>query len=104
VLLDGRYREEGSNNNGAVVATWIAVGVFSGFIKGKTGTIPQGRELKARTGEDIGFVPGAPPPPVPAAATPAPASAPEAPAAEPAAAPAADPAPPPSPPAEAPKN
>lgn len=67
VLLDGRYREEGTNNNGATVATWIAVGVFSGFIKGKSGTIPRGRELKARTGEEIGFVPGSAPPPIPAA-------------------------------------
>lgn len=55
VLLDGRYREEGANKNGATVATWFAVGVFSGFIKGKPGVIPKGRELKARTGEDIVF-------------------------------------------------
>lgn len=52
-LLDGRYREEGRNKNGATAATWFAVGVFSGFIKGKPGVIPKGRELKARTGEDI---------------------------------------------------
>ena len=58
VLLDGRYREEGANKNGATVATWFAVGVFSGFIKGKPGVIPKGRELKARTGEDITLVPG----------------------------------------------
>jgi hypothetical protein len=55
VLLDGRYREEGANKNGATAATWFAVGVFSGFIKGKPGVIPKGRELKARTGEDIAF-------------------------------------------------
>lgn len=60
IALDGRYREEGNNNNGATVATWVAVGVFSGFIKGKTGVIPKGRELKARTGEDIAYVPGVP--------------------------------------------
>jgi hypothetical protein len=57
VLLDGRYREEGANKNGATAATWFAVGVFSGFIKGKPGVIPKGRELKARTGEDIAFSP-----------------------------------------------
>lgn len=56
-LLDGRYREEGNSKNGAAVATWIAVGVFSGFIRGKDGAIPQGRELKARTGEDIIYYP-----------------------------------------------
>lgn len=89
VALDGRYREEGDNRNGATVATWIAVGVFSGFIKGKTGTIPKGRELLARTGEDIVFVPGAPPPPVPQAAPAEPAAA----------APASEPPPPSSPPA-----
>jgi hypothetical protein len=53
--LDGRYREEGANNNGATFATWLAVGVFSGFIKGKSGEIEQGRELKARTGEAIPY-------------------------------------------------
>ena len=63
--LDGRYREEGRNKNGATAATWVAVGVFSGFIKGKSGVINKGRELGARTGEEISFIPGAPPPPVP---------------------------------------
>jgi hypothetical protein len=58
IALDGRYREEGGNNNGAAVATWFAVGVFAGFIKGKSGIIPKGRELKARTGEDIAFTLG----------------------------------------------
>jgi len=61
VLLDGRYREEGANKNGATAATWFAVGVFSGFIKGKPGVIPKGRELKARTGEDIAFLAGTQP-------------------------------------------
>ncbi|WP_209346976.1 hypothetical protein [Pontixanthobacter sp. CEM42] len=56
-LLDGRYREEGKNKNGAAVATWVAVGVFSGFVRGKDGTIPAGRELKARTGEEITYFP-----------------------------------------------
>lgn len=68
VLLDGRFREEGKDNNGATAATYFAVGVFAGFIKGKPGSIPKGRELQARTGEPIEFVPGAAPPPVPASA------------------------------------
>lgn len=80
VLLDGRFREEGKDKNGATAATYFAVGVFAGFIKGKPGTIPKGRELQARTGEPIDFVVGAPPPPVPApAAVPDLASAPAAP-------------------------
>lgn len=58
VALSGRYREEGANNNGATAATFFAVGVFAGFIKGKPGVIPRGRELKARTGEPIIFTPG----------------------------------------------
>jgi len=57
VLLDGRYREEGANKNGATVATWFAVGVFSGFIRGKQGVIPMGRELKAHLGEDVAVTP-----------------------------------------------
>lgn len=61
VALDGRYREEGGNNNAAVFATWAAVGVFSAFIQGKAGLIPKGRELKARTGEDISFDPATAP-------------------------------------------
>ncbi len=73
VSLDGRYREEGGGNGTAVAATWIAVGVFSGFIQGKTGVIPKGRELKARTGEDIPVVAGGAPQstPVPASIVPA---------------------------------
>jgi len=76
VPLDGRFREEGANKNGATAATWFAVGVFSGFIKGKPGVIPRGRELKARTGEDIAFA--ARPQPLIAAAPAAPVQAVEA--------------------------
>ena len=65
-LLDGRFREEGKDSNGATAATYFAVGVFAGFIKGKPGAIGKGRELQARTGEPITYVPGAAPPPVPA--------------------------------------
>lgn len=53
VDLDGRYREEGKNNNGATAATWFAVGIFAGFIKGRAGYIEKGRELRAKTGEPI---------------------------------------------------
>ena len=57
VSIRGRYRQEGKGNNGAVVATWVAVGVFSGFITGKRGIMPDGQEFKARTAEDIDAVP-----------------------------------------------
>ena len=68
VALDGHYREEGKNRNGATAATFFAVGIFSGFIRGNETGIPKGRELKARTGEAIAYIPGASPPPVPATA------------------------------------
>ncbi len=55
VALDGRYREEGRSNDGAAAATMFAVGIFAVAVKGKSAVIPQGRELKARTGEDITF-------------------------------------------------
>ena len=55
VALDGRYREEGKGNGGAVFASWIAVGVFSGFIKGRSGYVEQGRELAAKIGEDLTY-------------------------------------------------
>lgn len=58
VALSGRYREEGQSKAGVTAATYFAVGVFAGFIKGKPGIIPKGRELKARTGEAIAFTPG----------------------------------------------
>ncbi len=46
VPVRGRFRQEGKNNNGAVIATWMAVGIFSGFVKGKEGYMPEGQELK----------------------------------------------------------
>ena len=65
VALDGHYREEGKSRTGATAATFFAVGIFSGFIKGNESGIPKGRELKARTGEDMAYTPGALPPPPP---------------------------------------
>jgi len=73
MLLDGRYREEGKSGNGAAAATMFAVGIVAGLVRGKTSVIPQGRVLKARTGEDIPFTPGAA---VTGAAPPAPAAEP----------------------------
>jgi hypothetical protein len=60
ILLDGHYRQEGKGADGAAVATYFAVGVFAGFVKGKNSVIPRGRALKARTGQDIPYSIGAP--------------------------------------------
>jgi hypothetical protein len=51
--LEGTYRQEGEGNTVATVGGVIAAGVFAGFITGRSATIPQGRELMARTSADI---------------------------------------------------
>jgi len=51
--LDGNYRQEGEGNTMATVGGVILAGVFAGFITGKSGRIPQGRELMATTEEPI---------------------------------------------------
>jgi hypothetical protein len=51
--LDGNFRQEGEGNTVATVAGVIAAGVFAGFITGKSGTIPEGRELTAHTEADV---------------------------------------------------
>lgn len=55
LALVGRYREEGGNNNGGAAATMFAVGILAIAVTGKQATIPAGRSLKARTGEDFVF-------------------------------------------------
>ena len=65
VALDGVYREAGKSRAGATAATYFMVGIFAAAVVGDSSTIPKGRELKARTGEDIAYTPGAPPPQVP---------------------------------------
>ncbi len=70
-ILDGRYREEGGHNSGGAATAVFAVGILGGLVvTGKTGAIPEGRELKARTGEDISYAVA--PPPAPAAEQPVP--------------------------------
>ena len=51
--LNGTYRQEGEGNTVATVGGVILAGVFAGFITGKSGRIPQGRELMATTESDI---------------------------------------------------
>ena len=53
IPLSGHYRQEGEGNTVATVGTVLAVGVFAGFVTGKSGTIPQGRELMAHTREAL---------------------------------------------------
>ena len=53
IRLDGTYRQEGEGNTLATVGGVIAAGIFAGFITGKSGRIPVGRELKATTEEPI---------------------------------------------------
>lgn len=53
IPVRGRFRKESSSNNTAAVATWLAVGVFSAFITGKNGAMPQGQELKTMTIKDV---------------------------------------------------
>ena len=53
VPVTGHYRQEGEGNTVGTVVGVIAVGVFAGFITGKSARIPQGRELKAFTSEPV---------------------------------------------------
>ena len=53
VPLDGTYRQEGEGNTLATVGGVIAAGVFAGFITGRSGRIPQGRELMATLERDL---------------------------------------------------
>ncbi|MDC8755195.1 hypothetical protein OIK40_11150 [Erythrobacter sp. sf7] len=47
VNIDGTYRQEGNGATLATVGGVIAAGIFAGFITGKSGVIPEGRELNA---------------------------------------------------------
>lgn len=51
--IDGTYRQEGDGATMATVGGVILAGVFAGFITGKSGTIPQGRELTATLEDDL---------------------------------------------------
>jgi hypothetical protein len=53
IALDGTYRQEGEGNTLAAMGGVIAAGAFAGFITGRSGTIPQGRELMATTERDL---------------------------------------------------
>ena len=53
IRIDGTYRQEGEGNTLATVGGVVAAGVFAAFITGKSGRIPEGRELTATTEEPI---------------------------------------------------
>ena len=53
IRLDGTYRQEGEGNTLATVGGVLVAGVFAGFITGRSGRIPQGRELMATTEDDL---------------------------------------------------
>ena len=53
IPINGTYRQEGEGNTVATVGGVIAVGVFAGFITGKSARIPQGREMTATLEGDL---------------------------------------------------
>jgi len=53
INLDGTFRQEGDGATLATVGGVILAGVFAGFITGKSGVIPQGRELMATLESDL---------------------------------------------------
>jgi len=55
VPLTGNFRQEGEGNTGATVGAAVAVGVFSAFVTGRSATIVNGQQLRARTVEPLAF-------------------------------------------------
>lgn len=55
VVLEGKHRQEGQGNTAATIGTVLAVGVFAGFVTGKSAIVPNGMQLKAFTAEPIQF-------------------------------------------------
>lgn len=53
IRLDGTYRQEGEGNTLATVGGVLAAGPFAALITGRSGRIPEGRELMATTEEPI---------------------------------------------------
>ena len=74
IPIDGTFRQEGEGNTLATVGGIIAAGIFAGFITGKSGVIPQGRELMATLEGDlpVALPEGASAAPTPVAAVAAP--------------------------------
>ena len=62
IPITGKFRQEGEGNTVATVGAVIAVGIFAGFVTGRSAVGPQGRELKGYTNEAITFAAAAPAP------------------------------------------
>lgn len=56
VALTGNHRQEGEGNTGATVGTAVAAGVFAAFVTGRSASIVNGQQLRARTAEPLTFV------------------------------------------------
>lgn len=56
ISLTGNHRQEGEGNTGATVGTAVAVGVFAAFVTGRSASIVNGQQLRARTGEALSFM------------------------------------------------
>lgn len=56
VPLTGNFRQEGEGNTGATVGAVVAVGVFAGFVTGRSAAIVNGQQLRARTAEPLTFM------------------------------------------------
>lgn len=55
IPLTGTFRQEGEGNTGATVGAAVAVGVFSAFVTGRSASIANGQQLRARTVEPLTF-------------------------------------------------
>lgn len=56
VALTGNHRQEGEGNTGATVGTAVAAGVFAAFVTGRSASIANGQQLRARTAEPLTFM------------------------------------------------
>ncbi len=55
VALTGSHRQEGEGNTGATVGAVVAVGVFAAFVTGRSASVVNGQQLRARVAETLTF-------------------------------------------------
>lgn len=55
IALTGSHRQEGEGNTGATVGAVVAVGPFGAFVTGRSASIVNGQQLRARTAEPLAF-------------------------------------------------
>lgn len=55
IILDGRYREEGREQDASAAVAMYVAGPLSALVRGKDSAIEAGRVLKAKTGEDFTY-------------------------------------------------